>query len=41
MSHAFGGQKVVANFSNKPLERITLLEKKPTYNPYSKLLKTL
>jgi hypothetical protein len=27
LSHACGGQKVVANFFNKPLERISILEK--------------
>ena len=37
---AFGGQKLVANFTNKPYCEI-VTRKKTKYNPYSKLLITL
>jgi hypothetical protein len=37
---AFGGQKLVANFTNKPCYE-NLIREKTKYNPYSKLLITL
>jgi hypothetical protein len=40
LSHACGGQKVVANFFNKPLERISILEKKRHIAQFKKLLIT-